>query len=987
MRPDDPELIAIAEAIADGDHVDWPSMQKSARSHASTVPLRELKNVAAIAAAFRRAYDEGEVALASHSDISLGDVMADAGRASPAKPSGESERWGPLIVLERIAGGAFGTVYRAWDPALDHEVALKRVRVSATMAQSTVAEVVREGQLLARVRHENVITVHGAREMDGEIGIWMDFVHGRTLDQIVKDDGPLSGEEAIVMAESLCKALAAVHRADLLHRDIKAANVMRESGGRIVMLDFGAGTDLSTGPEAGRLAGTPLYMAPELFHRQPASIRSDIYSLGVLLFYLVTGRYPVVGNTFEAIRSAHQAGRSSHLSDLRADLPPRFVQVVERALSPDPAERFASAGSMRQQLTMLQEAAPAYRRHVRRFAVAAGVTLAFVAGAWWYGGRSIPQVQHEPVSVVIADFQNHTKNPVFDRTLEPFLRMVLEGAKFVSAYDRARITSSLGMRSPEILDEPAARDIAVKQGLGVVLSGSLEPSGSGYRLALRAIHAVTGEVIATAQGTAADDEHVLSEATQLVTVVRKALGDNTSDSAQLFAMASLSATSLEVLQHYAASVEAASNNKFEEARRSALRAVELDPNFGVGWQLLAVYSRNLGRLQDAEQYIKEALRHLEGMTERERFNSRGFFYRLTGDYQQCVKEYGDLSARYAGDVVAHNQIALCASQLRELSRAQEEMRQAVELLPNRALFRLNLALYANYAGDFRPGNQQARRVQQPDSYALLAVAFSQLGQGQLAEAHGTYRELAKIDALGTSLAASGLGDLATLEGRFSDAARILGQGADQDLASKNPDRAAAKFASLAFAQISRGQKDQAVAAAEAALANSKAVKIRFLAARALVESGRIASAQPLIAGLASELHAEPQAYAKIADGLISLEGDDPRQAIKVFTEANGLLDTWIGHYDLGRAYLEAGQFAQADSEFDRCIKRRGEALSLFLDEEPTYGYFPIVHYYQGRAREGLNSVGFADSYRTYLSIRGNSNEDTLVEEARRRVAR
>jgi hypothetical protein len=127
----------------------------------------------------------------------------------------------------------------------------------------------------------------------------------------------------------------------------------------------------------------------------------------------------------------------------------------------------------------------------------------------------------------------------------------LEGANFVSAYDRARISSSLGVRPPETLDEPAAREIAVKQGFGVVLSGSLEPSGGNYRIAVRAVHAVTGDVIATAQGTAADKERVLSEASRLVTVVRKALGDDSSDSAQLFAMASLSATSLEAVRHYA----------------------------------------------------------------------------------------------------------------------------------------------------------------------------------------------------------------------------------------------------------------------------------------------------------------------------------------------------------------------------------------------------------------------------------------------------
>ena len=130
------------------------------------------------------------------------------------------------------------------------------------------------------------------------------------------------------------------------------------------------------------------------------------------------------------------------------------------------------------------------------------------------------------------------------------------------------------------------------------------------------------------------------------------------------------------------------------------------------------------------------------------------------------------------------------------------------------------------------------------------------------------------------------------------------------------------------------------------------MKIRFLAGRTLAEAGDISSAQTVAASFASETQAEPQAHGKIIDGLIILKRGDAQQAINVLTEANRLLDTWIGHFDLGRAYLEAGQFIQADSEFDRSLKRRGEALSLFLDEEPTYGYFPAVYYYQGRVREG-----------------------------------
>src|SRR5262249_40943752 len=146
-----------------------------------------------------------------------------------------------------------------------------------------------------------------------------------------------------------------------------------------------------------------------------------------------------------------------------------------------------------------------------------------------------------------------------------------------------------------------------------------------------------------------------------------------------------------------------------------------------------------------------------------------------------------------------------------------------------------------------------------------------------------------------------------------------------------------------------------------------------------------AAAQSAIAGLAAETQAEARAYAKILEGDALLKAGNARQAIGLLTEANGLLDSWIGHFDLGRAYLEAGMFAQADSEFDRCLSRRGEALALFIDEEPTYGYLPPVYYYQGRAREGMKTERFAESYREYLKIRGNSKEDPLVPEAERRA--
>jgi tetratricopeptide (TPR) repeat protein len=327
-------------------------------------------------------------------------------------------------------------------------------------------------------------------------------------------------------------------------------------------------------------------------------------------------------------------------------------------------------------------------------------------------------------------------------------------------------------------------------------------------------------------------------------------------------------------------------------------------------------------------------------------------------------------------------------QLHKIPNAVEEARRAVEIAPKRALQRVTLAFYSSYSGNFTGGEQEAREaLQLNSSYELsyLALAEAQLGQGQMSQAAETYHKLEKVSALGASLAASGLADLALYEGGFAEAARILERGAAADLAAKNPENAAEKFAALAHTQLLRGQRLAAVAAAEKALANSQATKTRFLTAQTFLEAGETAKAQELAVSLGSELQAEPQAYGKIIEGDSALKRGDARAAIKELTEANNLLDTWIGHFELGRAYLEAGAFAEADSEFDRCIKRRGEALEILMDNVPTYGYFPPVYYYQGRVREGLKSPGFAESYRTYLSIRGQAGEDPMLAEIRRRL--
>src|SRR5574341_101540 len=207
-----------------------------------------------------------------------------------------------------------------------------------------------------------------------------------------------------------------------------------------------------------------------------------------------------------------------------------------------------------------------------------------------------------------------------------------------------------------------------------------------------------------------------------ITRVRRALGDEASSSAQMFAMASLSATSLDVLRHWVAGRDAASRNDFKEALQQYSRAVELDPKFGLGYAGMASVSANLTNQKDAEKYIKEALRYVDGMTERERFTTRGGFYRLTGDYRECVKEYSELLASYPADVAAHNNLAICQANLRDFAKAFDQVRQVVAIVPNRPLYRVNLASFANFSSDFQTAEQEARKIQGPDVNALIALA-------------------------------------------------------------------------------------------------------------------------------------------------------------------------------------------------------------------------------------------------------------------------
>ena len=345
-KESDGTLERLAESVADQLPLEFAPEESSGLEG----PIKNLEAIQRIAAAYGSVepVDAAGPTAGGTGSAAAREAAAGAGEEAgsedaPRRPK-SLFRWGHLEVLEEIGEGSYGTVYRAVDTTLDREVALK-LRSKEARGAPADDRYLEEARRLAKIRHPNVLAVHGADVHEGTVGLWADLLQGKTLEERLADEGPLGAAEAAVVAHDLCRALAAIHGAGLVHGDVKAANVMREEGGAIVLLDFGSGRRVPRGDEAENAhpTGTPLLLAPEVLEGKPTSPASDLYALGVLLYRLVTAKYPVRASTFEELVKRHREGRRTPLRDARPDLPAWFVQAVDRALEPDPADRFARA--------------------------------------------------------------------------------------------------------------------------------------------------------------------------------------------------------------------------------------------------------------------------------------------------------------------------------------------------------------------------------------------------------------------------------------------------------------------------------------------------------------------------------------------------------------------------------------------------------------------------------------------------------------------
>jgi eukaryotic-like serine/threonine-protein kinase len=912
---------------------------------------------------------------------------------------------GRYEILKILGEGGMGSVFKAHDKEVDRIVALK-VILPGLAGSADILQRFRQELVLARqITHRNVVRIYDLAVADGVRYISMEYIEGDELGETLKTRGKLPPKEAAEIMLQVCYGLAAAHAAGVVHRDLKPQNVMIDKQGRAAVMDFGIAGSLETaallaqavpaGPEGsanltqvGSLLGTPRYMSPEQARAEKLDVRSDLFTVGLILYELTIGKLPPAETGLRAMLYERGTKQVPPPIDADPQIPGALNEIVVRCTKLKPEERYQSIEAL---IDDLETWLGIKKTTISNWKIipAVSASVALLAGLIAYGLRvKAPPAPHAPVKILVSDFNNQTGNSILNGALEPVMGTALEQASFITAYNRGDARNTLSKLSGSTtLDNNSARLIAQREGVGVVVAGSIRLDGGKYALSAQAIDPAANKVIDAESASASSPNELNRAVGQIAAGFRKALGDVSPQSGKL-AAETFSSQSIEASQQYALAQELQWQGKWDNALQAYQRSTELDPGLGRAYAGMAVILANMGRKQDAEKNFKLAMSKIDRMTDREKYRTRGAYYLMERDYDKAIEQYKALEKQFPADSAGIGNLALADFYARNMAAAVDEERRVVDLNPSNVLYLNNYGLFAMYAGDFDTAIRESERLLKLNpgfEKGYICLGISQLARGNDAAASEAYKKVAPLSTWGASASAAGLADMALYQGRPADAIAILEPAARADLAAKDSSRAAAKYVLEAQAYLMEGLSAKAVTAADRASTGSAYESLLYPAAMVFIEAGKNDKALELSQKLSQRLEPDPGAYGKLIEAEVQMKRKDYRSAVRSFQDAQKIADTWLGRFGLGRAYLEAGAYTDADTEFDACIKRRGEATAVFLDDEPSWHYFAPVYYYSGRAREGLGSPGAAEAYQSYLKIREKSPNDPLAADAKKRL--
>jgi len=957
---------------------------------------------------------------------------------------------GSFEILRLLGAGGMGEVYLARDKRLDRNVAIKVLPDQVTTDSVSVRRFEREAKAASALNHPNIITIYEIGEISGSHYIATEYIEGETLRQRIAQHR-LSVPDALDIAIQIASALSAAHQAGIIHRDVKPENVMVRPDGYAKVLDFGLvklaekefidvhsrTRTMQNTTEPGYVVGTVRYMSPEQARGKPLDARTDIFSLGILLYEMVTGCAPFQGDSMADILAAILQNEPLPLGTYLPDAPEELQRIVNIALRKDNNERYQTMSELLVDLKNLRDELQVQTKLERSPGIAATGNLAnkqtarsvatqslvtdtpsivsartnssaeylvhqikshkpFVittllmvvigAGAFFYINRQ--PVLTEQDTILVADFVNTTGDSIFDGTLKQGLAVQLGQSPFLHLFPDIRVRQTLRLmgRSPdERVTADIGKEICERQGLKALIVGGIAPLGSHYVISLEAVNGKTGEELAREQAEAENKEQVLKTLSRAASRLREKLGESLGSIQKFDAPLEATTSSLEALKAFSLGVEQTQIGKFLEAIPYYKRAIELDPQFGYAYGTLAVNYYNTRQPSLAAEYAEKAFALRERMSELEKLRISSFYYAfVTGEVDKGIETVELYKRTYPRDERGPLNLSDRYQTMGQFENAVTEARQALALNPNNAVGYWNLANSLTGLSRFSEAKEICEQAitQKLDTIALHSflyqIAFVQgdaaAMQGQVNWASGRPDAYMALDWQGSSSA---------FGGQWRRAQEFSQRAIDLAVRSDAKEVAARYAAEAALRGAAFGQCSEAAAARASALEHNRVSLPRITLAVAMC--GDAAQTQSLLDELLRRYPKDTlinRLWIPVIKAALELQRHNPTEAIQLLDAARryeAIGEFWP-RYLRGLSYLSLKSGREAAAEFQSILDHRGEG--------PLSVLYPLAHLGLARATAAMGDAEKSrKEYQEFLSIWKDADGDfSILNEAKRENA-